>query len=117
MINCLRSINQVAACRSHVICCGLQVIVNLDDLAGGTFALYSLICRHAKVCLLPNKQLADEALSTYTLEHPVESNNRSKVKTLLAKHKSLHTGLLILVLLGTCMVIGDGLLTPTISGK
>lgn len=25
--------------------------------------------------------------------------------------------LLILVLLGTCMVIGDGLLTPAISGK
>nr|GME12691.1 potassium transporter 2-like isoform X1 [Ipomoea batatas] len=33
----------------------------------------------------------------------------------LEKHRSLHTALLILVLLGTCMVIGDGLLTPAIS--
>ncbi|KAH9767446.1 Potassium transporter 2 [Citrus sinensis] len=33
----------------------------------------------------------------------------------LEKHKFLHTALLILVLLGTCMVIGDGLLTPAIS--
>lgn len=84
---------------------------------GGTFALYSLICRHAKVSLLPNRQVADEAVSTYKLEHPPEVKNNSKVKLLLEKHKALHTALLILVLLGTCMVIGDGLLTPAISGK
>ncbi|KAE8684422.1 Potassium transporter 8 [Hibiscus syriacus] len=35
--------------------------------------------------------------------------------TLTLKHKVLHTALLILVLLGTCMVIGDGVLTPAIS--
>ncbi|KAF9613331.1 hypothetical protein IFM89_006841 [Coptis chinensis] len=35
--------------------------------------------------------------------------------TLAEKHKSLQTALLILVLLGTCMVIGDGVLTLTIS--
>lgn len=84
--------------------------------AGGTFALYSLICRHAKVSLLPNRQVADEALSTYKLEHPPEQKNSSRVKAVLEKHKVLHTALLILVLLGTCMVIGDGLLTPAISG-
>lgn len=85
---------------------------------GGTFALYSSICGHAKVSLLPNQQTADESLSTYKLKQPPESekSNRSKVKMLLEKHKSLHTALLILVLLGTCMVIGDGLLTPAISG-
>lgn len=83
---------------------------------GGTFALYSSICRHAKVSLLPNRQAADEALSTYKLEHPPEKNS-SRVKMYLEKHKFLHTALLILVLLGTCMVIGDGLLTPAISGK
>lgn len=85
-------------------------------IAGGTFALYSLICRHAKVSLLPNRQVADEALSTYLLEHPPEKKKHSKVKLLLEKHRALHTALLILVLLGTCMVIGDGLLTPAISG-
>ncbi len=84
---------------------------------GGTFALYSLICRHAKVSLLPNRQVADEALSTYKMEHPPEKNNNSRVKMYLEKHKGLHTALLILVLLGTCMVIGDGLLTPAISGE
>lgn len=91
-------------------------LIYIDSAAGGTFALYSLICRHAKVSLLPNRQVADEALSTYKLEHPPETKNSSRLKLLLEKHKSLHTALLILVLLGTCMVIGDGLLTPAISG-
>ncbi|CAK9160589.1 unnamed protein product [Ilex paraguariensis] len=94
------------------------IVLRADDNGeGGTFALYSLICRHAKVSLLPNRQIADEALSTYKLEHPPEKENSSRVKLLLEKHKSLHTALLILVLLGTCMVIGDGLLTPAISGS
>ncbi|KAA8539501.1 hypothetical protein F0562_026193 [Nyssa sinensis] len=92
------------------------IVLRADDNGeGGTFALYSLICRHAKVSLLPNRQVADEALSTYKLEHPPEKTNSSWVKLFLEKHKSLHTALLILVLLGTCMVIGDGLLTPAIS--
>lgn len=84
--------------------------------SGGTFALYSLLCRHAKVSLLPNRQVADESLSTYKLEGPPEITNSSWLKTKLEKHKCLHTALLILVLLGTCMVIGDGVLTPAISG-
>nr|GEW13133.1 potassium transporter 2-like [Tanacetum cinerariifolium] len=92
------------------------IVLRADDNGeGGTFALYSSICRHAKVSLLPNRQIADESLSTYRLTQPPESENSSKVKRLLEKHKSLHTALLILVLIGTCMVIGDGLLTPVIS--
>ncbi|XP_071742030.1 potassium transporter 2-like isoform X2 [Rutidosis leptorrhynchoides] len=92
------------------------IVLRADDNGeGGTFALYSSICRHAKVSLVPNRQIADESLSTYKLKQPPEGENSSKVKMLLEKHKTLHTALLILVLLGTCMVIGDGLLTPTIS--
>ncbi|XP_041990807.1 potassium transporter 2-like isoform X2 [Salvia splendens] len=92
------------------------IVLRADDNGeGGTFALYSLICRHAKVSLLPNQQVADEALSTYILEPPPTTKNSSRVKAVLENHKSLHVALLILVLLGTCMVIGDGLLTPAIS--
>ncbi|KAI3731190.1 hypothetical protein L1987_62374 [Smallanthus sonchifolius] len=92
------------------------IVLRADDNGeGGTFALYSLICRHAKVSLLPNRQTADESLSTYKLKQPPKRENASKVKVLLEKHKTLHVALLILVLLGTCMVIGDGLLTPVIS--
>ncbi|XP_014501480.1 potassium transporter 2 [Vigna radiata var. radiata] len=91
------------------------VVLRADDNGeGGTFALYSLICRHAKVSLLPNRQHADEALSTYKMEEPPEKDT-SRVKMVLEKYKGLHTALLIVVLLGTCMVIGDGLLTPAMS--
>lgn len=92
------------------------IVLRADDNGeGGTFALYSLICRHAKVSLLPNQQVSDESLSTYKLEHPPENERSSRVKLFLERHKSWHTALLILVLLGTCMVIGDGLLTPAMS--
>ncbi|OIW20033.1 hypothetical protein TanjilG_31951 [Lupinus angustifolius] len=91
------------------------VVLRADDNGeGGTFALYSLICRHARVSLLPNRQHADEALSTYKMDESPEENT-SRLKILLEKYKCLHTALLIVVLLGTCMVIGDGLLTPAIS--
>lgn len=71
---------------------------------GGTFALYSLLCRHAKLSLLPNQQAADEELSTYKLEVPQESNREIWVKKMLEEHQALRTGLLIVVLLGTFQV-------------
>lgn len=85
-------------------------------MAGGTFALYSLLCRHAKLSLLPNQQAADEDLSTYKLKPPPETTQGIWLKKLLEKHEKLQTALLIIVLLGTCMIIGDGVLTPAISG-
>ncbi|KAF2301758.1 hypothetical protein GH714_028917 [Hevea brasiliensis] len=42
------------------------IVLSADDNGeGGTFALYSLLCRHAKFSLLPNQQAADEELSAY----------------------------------------------------
>ncbi|BAF22551.1 probable potassium transporter 9 [Oryza sativa Japonica Group] len=94
----------------------VSIVLRADDNGeGGTFALYSLICRHANVSLLPNRQVADEELSTYKLEYPPEVANRSRIKEWLEKHKTLQTALLIMVMIGTCMVIGDGVLTPAIS--
>ncbi|XP_057822358.2 probable potassium transporter 9 isoform X2 [Cryptomeria japonica] len=92
------------------------IVLRADDNGeGGTFALYSLLCRHANVSLLPNRQIVDEEVSTYKLEYPPVTKNSSRVKRILEKHKNLHTALLMVVLLGTCMVIGDGILTPAIS--
>ncbi|CAA6669268.1 unnamed protein product [Spirodela intermedia] len=98
------------------LCKYVFIVLRADDNGeGGTFVLYSLICRHANVSLLPNRQLADEEVSTYKLESPPETRRKPKVKAFLEKHKNLHTVLLIVVMLGTCMVIGDGVLTPAIS--
>ena len=85
---------------------------------GGTFALYSLICRSANVSLLPNQQIEDRDLSFYKLKMPSRQLERAmKLKNALEKSHGAKTGLLFMALLGTCMVIGDGVLTPAISGS
>ena len=95
------------------------IVLRADDNGeGGTFALYSLLCRHARVSSLPNCQLADEELSEYTKDG-IESNKRNigwRLKLTFEKYRVLQRLLLVLALIGTCMVIGDGVLTPTISG-
>ncbi|KAH7672500.1 Potassium transporter protein [Dioscorea alata] len=96
------------------------IVLRADDNGeGGTFGLYSLICRHANVSLLPNKQAADEELSTYRSECSAEilknNNSSSRIKIWIENHKKFHVALLFVVMLGTCMVIGDGLLIPAIS--
>nr|KYP33518.1 Potassium transporter 8 [Cajanus cajan] len=95
------------------------IVLKADDNGeGGTFALYSLLCRHAQVGLLPNVQLADEELTEYTKDGtvPIDKRNVGQgLKSVLEKHKVLQRVLLVLALIGTCMVIGDGVLTPAIS--
>ncbi|CAH8357767.1 unnamed protein product [Eruca vesicaria subsp. sativa] len=95
----------------------LFVLLNSHDNGqGGTFALYSLLCRHAKLSLLPNQQAADEELSAYKSDPPsTDSGTSSPFKRIFEKHKRLRTVLLLLVLSAAAMVIGNGVLTPAIS--
>ncbi|XP_044492984.1 putative potassium transporter 12 isoform X2 [Mangifera indica] len=87
-----------------------------DNGEGGTFALYSLICRYAKVSMLPNRQIADEQISSFKLKLPTPELERAlNIKETLERRTSLKTLLLLLVLMGTSMIIGDGILTPAIS--
>ncbi|XP_057482190.1 potassium transporter 4 isoform X4 [Actinidia eriantha] len=93
------------------------IVLSADDNGeGGTFALYSLLCRHAKFSLLPNQQAADEELSAYKYGPSRQGPSSLALKRFLEKHKKLRTALLTVVLLGACMVIGDGVITPAISG-
>lgn len=85
--------------------------------AGGTFALYSLICRHAKVSLLPNQLPSDARISSFRLKVPSPELERSlKIKERLETSLALKKLLLMLVLAGTSMVIADGVVTPVMSG-
>ncbi|KAJ8619960.1 hypothetical protein MRB53_028489 [Persea americana] len=87
-----------------------------DSGEGGTFALYSLICRYAKVNRLPNQQRADKNISSFRLKLPTPELERAlNIKEMLERRSSLKTLLLLLVLMGTSMVIGDGILTPAMS--
>ncbi|XP_062110266.1 putative potassium transporter 12 [Humulus lupulus] len=87
-----------------------------DNGEGGTFALYSLICRYAKVNMLPNRQPADEKISSFKLKLPTPELERAlNIKESLERKSSLKILLLLLVLTGTSMIIGDGILTPAMS--
>ncbi|KAJ4954674.1 hypothetical protein NE237_011457 [Protea cynaroides] len=92
----------------------MVIVLSADDNGeGGTFALYTLLCRHSKFSLLTNQQAADEELSTYYYKDHFNRNGApSPLKRFLEKHKRLRTSLLVVVLFGACMVIGDGVLTP-----
>ncbi|CAH8363864.1 unnamed protein product [Eruca vesicaria subsp. sativa] len=98
------------------------IVLRADDNGeGGTFALYSLLCRHARVNSLPSCQLADEQLFEYktdSMGSPLvvpQSGFSARLKCVLEKQRVLQKVLLVLALIGTCMVIGDGVLTPAIS--
>ncbi|XP_028761154.1 potassium transporter 4 [Neltuma alba] len=92
------------------------IVLSADDNGeGGTFALYSLLSRHAMFNLLPNQQAADEELSSYKYGPSSQPVSPSPLKRFLEKHKRLRTVLLVVVLFGACMVIADGVFTPAIS--
>jgi KUP system potassium uptake protein len=86
---------------------------------GGTFALYSLIARVAGLKVATNAAPEDHGVSSYQLL-PKGSNRRleraEKIKEFLQSSKLLQLVLLTIALFGTCCVIGDGVLTPAISG-
>lgn len=88
-----------------------------DDDEGGTFALYSLLCRYAKIGLIPTQQAEDQEVSNFQLQLP---SNRlkmaSSLKSKLENSRSAKMFLLFATMLGTSMVMGDGVLTPSISG-
>ncbi|KAM7258152.1 hypothetical protein ACFE04_013893 [Oxalis oulophora] len=93
------------------------LILSADDNGeGGIFALYSILCRHARFSLLPNQHAADEEISTY---HDAGYSSRltpsSPFKRFNETRRKWKTTVLIIVLFGASLVITIGLLTPAIS--
>ncbi|GAV79087.1 K_trans domain-containing protein [Cephalotus follicularis] len=87
-----------------------------DNGDGGTFALYSLICRYAKVGLIPSQQSEDRDVSNFQLELPSRRLHRASwLKSTLESSNFAKFFLLFATMLGTSMVMGDGVLTPCIS--
>ncbi|KAK1612506.1 hypothetical protein QYE76_036179 [Lolium multiflorum] len=87
-----------------------------DNGEGGTFALYSLMCRRSRMGLLNSLHAGHGSLSTYNKDEPCkESRSSLIIRGFFEKHYSLRVVLLLFVLMGTSMVIGDGVLTPTMS--
>ncbi|KAL3152408.1 hypothetical protein ABBQ32_001459 [Trebouxia sp. C0010 RCD-2024] len=96
------------------------VLMADDNGEGGTFALYSLICRHAGIRTANNgvPDASDVTLTHYSRHSGDNSSKRLsqriswKLKQFLATRVGAQATLLCLVLLMTSMVLGDGVLTP-----
>ncbi|KAH0467875.1 hypothetical protein IEQ34_002908 [Dendrobium chrysotoxum] len=80
-----------------------------DNGDGGTFALYSLICRNSKVSAIPNERQEEMELSAYKLKMPNKNLKRAqRIKEALESSCWAKTSLLSMALLGTFLSPVDG---------
>ncbi|KAK7358109.1 hypothetical protein VNO77_00030 [Canavalia gladiata] len=93
-----------------------SIVLKADDEGeGGTFALYSLLCRNAKVGLLPSDRSANEVVLYEDTNPNSKIKGDSRARRAIEKHKICHYLILFLALFGSCMTIGDAVLTPALS--
>ncbi|CAI9092363.1 OLC1v1027580C1 [Oldenlandia corymbosa var. corymbosa] len=94
------------------------IVIHANDHGeGGTFALYSYLCQHlnfqwSKFVVHQNTRLSSDDSMRYYSRPSTSSPLNSKTKKFLETNSKLQNFLIFVVLLGTCMVIGDGALTP-----
>ncbi|CAA7396169.1 unnamed protein product [Spirodela intermedia] len=87
-----------------------------DNGDGGTFAMYSLICRHCNVGAVPAVEAEEVELPAGNPPGTGEHLQRAeRIKRAMEGSPWAKACLLTVALLGTCMVVGDGILTPCIS--
>uniref|UniRef100_A0A1D1XKC4 Potassium transporter n=2 Tax=Anthurium amnicola TaxID=1678845 RepID=A0A1D1XKC4_9ARAE len=91
------------------------IALNADDHGeGGTFALYSLLCRHADVGILPLRE-GDMKRDISQSCHSLGTEKHNKVVMFFENSLIARRLLLFVAMSGICMLIGDGILTPAIS--
>lgn len=79
--------------------------------------MYSLICRHCNVGAVPAVEAEEVELPAGNPPGTGEHLQRAeRIKRAMEGSPCAKACLLTVTLLGTCMVIGDGILTPCISG-
>ncbi|XP_008346085.2 probable potassium transporter 13 isoform X1 [Malus sylvestris] len=99
------------------LCKYIIFVLGADDNGeGGTFALYSLLCRHSRMGLLNTVHLEHEHIPSYSSVLSTKDTRMSSlIRKFFEKHKSSKIVLLLVVFIGVGMIIGDGILTPTMS--
>ncbi|KAF0900858.1 hypothetical protein E2562_035779 [Oryza meyeriana var. granulata] len=91
------------------------IALNADDHGeGGTFAMYSLLCQHANIGILPSKKIYTEE-ENLTSIRPVVAARPGRLRRFIERSIIARRLLLLTAILGMCMLIGDGILTPAIS--
>lgn len=86
------------------------IILRLDDQGeGGTFALYSILCKHVNIARYGRTPKKTTTLKTK------EGSFQDKTIKLMERSNRTQILLFALTMIGACMIIGDGILTPAIS--
>ncbi|KAJ1699807.1 hypothetical protein LUZ63_008319 [Rhynchospora breviuscula] len=89
------------------------IVLNADDHGeGGTLALYSLLCRHADIGILSSRNANTRVRNGQSNLNP---SKQGKLEKFLERSIFARRMLLFIAILGMCMLIGDGILTPAIS--
>ncbi|KAA8529906.1 hypothetical protein F0562_034490 [Nyssa sinensis] len=92
-----------------------SIALKADDQGeGGTFALYSLLCRNMNIGILSSKRI-DSNSSPSHANHYEGSKKQSRLAKFFENSIVARRMLLFIAMLGMCMLIGDGILTPAIS--
>lgn len=89
----------------------------LDMLvAGGTIAMYSLLCRHARINAFSQLEEEDTKTGTATPDDAQRCSSSSS-SSLLERSRPMQKALLGVVLIGTAFMMCDGVLSPAASGE
>ncbi|BAD87337.1 putative potassium transporter [Oryza sativa Japonica Group] len=92
------------------------IVLKADDHGeGGTFALYSLLRQHVNFkgnIPVPLTRLESDVHLKF---HSKRRSRPSRLQLFLENSPKAQLAITIIVLIGTCMLIGDGALTPAIS--
>ncbi|CAG8443311.1 27574_t:CDS:10 [Dentiscutata erythropus] len=87
------------------------IVLRADDNGeGGTFALYSLLCRHSGISVRGNENSIDDSTITKN-----EGRDPQEGPNIIKRNIVVQNLLFGLVLFGSSLVMSDGLLTPPIS--
>ncbi|KAI4313607.1 hypothetical protein L6164_026570 [Bauhinia variegata] len=95
-----------------------SIAIKADDHGeGGTFALYSLLCRTLNIGILPSKRVYTNSSGPESSDsiHDEGTGKKSWLGKFFERSIVARRLLLFIAMLGTCMLIGDGILTPAIS--
>ncbi|KAM5566574.1 putative potassium transporter 17 [Rosa sericea] len=85
-----------------------------DQGEGGTFALYSLLCRNMNIGILSSRPSTPNSSLSHSI-YDEGTEKQSRLAKFFKKSIAARRLLLFIAMLGMCMVIGDGILTPAIS--
>ncbi|KAM0864818.1 hypothetical protein ACQ4PT_043675 [Festuca glaucescens] len=92
------------------------IALNANDHGeGGTFAMYSLLCQHANIGILPSKKIYIEEEDPVSTRPAAVTGRPSRLRRFIERSIVARRMLLLTAILGMCMLIGDGILTPAIS--